>query len=196
MEKRKKANHRDADDETAEGSSTNTDCDQDSDVSFMKGTDEEIDTAEIDEEQWIEYMKRSTEKAVEKMKAATITCWMETHRRMKWRLAMSVASLQVERWTKKAAEWNPGLSTQYQKNRPVGRPKKKRWEDEINDFLKLEETAENKMKNNDTWIKVSKNGKNGKQWKVNMQRQQQQHLSKVRHSVKTLRKIQSDQHAT
>ena len=62
------ANHRDSDDETAEGSSTTTDCDQDSDVSFMKDSDEEIDTAEIEEEEWI-----------------------ETHRRMKWRLAMRIA---------------------------------------------------------------------------------------------------------
>ena len=32
-----------------EDSSSNTDCDQDSDVSFMSDTDEEIDTAEIEE---------------------------------------------------------------------------------------------------------------------------------------------------
>ena len=48
-----KANHRSSDGETAEGSSSNTDCDQDSDNSFTKGTDEEIDTAEIEEEEWI-----------------------------------------------------------------------------------------------------------------------------------------------
>ena len=34
-----KANHRSSDEETAEGSSSNTDCDQDSDISFMKDTD-------------------------------------------------------------------------------------------------------------------------------------------------------------
>ena len=37
---------------------------------------------------------------------------------------------------------------------------KKRWEDEINDFHKPEETEEtkgNETKNNDTWIKVAKN---------------------------------------
>ena len=37
---------------------------------------------------------------------------------------------------------------------------KKRWEDEINVFLKPEETEEtkgNEIKNNDTWIKVAKN---------------------------------------
>ena len=134
MEKRKKANHRDSDDETAEGSSTTTDCDQDSDVCFMKDSDDEIDTAEIEEEEWI-----------------------ETHRRMKWRLAMRIASLPDERWTKKAATWNPGLSTKYQTNRPVVRPKK-RWENEINEFLKpeTETTKGNEMKNNDTWIKVAK----------------------------------------
>ena len=62
-----KANHRDADAETAEGSSTNTDCDQDSDVSFMKDS---IDTVETEEVEWIEYMKRSKAIAIERMKAA------------------------------------------------------------------------------------------------------------------------------
>ena len=77
---------------------------------------------------------------------------------MKWRLAMRIASLPDERWTKKAAKWNPGLSIKYQTNRPVERPKK-RWEDEINEFLKPDETEStkgNEMKNNDTWIKVAK----------------------------------------
>ena len=43
--------------------------------------------------------------------------------------------------------------------RATGRPKK-RWEEEISDFLKAEgaeETNGNKIKNNDTWIKVAKN---------------------------------------
>ena len=56
------------------------------------------------------------------MEAATIPCWIETH--------------------------NPCLK--HQTNRPVERPKK-RWEDEINDFLKPEEIEE------------------GKQWKPNTQ---------------------------
>ena len=47
-----------SEDETVENNSSNTDCDQDSDVSVMNDTDEEIDTAEIEEEQWIEYMRR------------------------------------------------------------------------------------------------------------------------------------------
>ena len=113
-----KANHRSSDEETAEGGSSNTDCDQDSDISTP--------------------MKRLTQmKLVKKMglKTCTIPSWIETHRRMKFPLAMRIAPLPDERWAKKAAKWNPGFSTKDQTNRPVGRPKK-RWEDETNDFLK------------------------------------------------------------
>ena len=87
-----------------------------------------------------------------------IPCWIETHRRMKWRLAVRIASLPDKRWTKTTAKWNPVLGPKHQTNRPVERPKK-RWEDEINEFLKPEETEEtkgNETKNNDTWIKVAK----------------------------------------
>ena len=47
-------NHWSSEDETADGNSSNTDWDQDSDISFMKDTDEEIDTADIEEEDWID----------------------------------------------------------------------------------------------------------------------------------------------
>ena len=55
----------------------------------MKDSDEEIDTVEIEEE-------RTTAIAIERMKAAKIPCWIETHRRKKWRLAMRIASLPDE----------------------------------------------------------------------------------------------------
>ena len=63
----------------------------------MNDTDEEIDTAEIEEEDWIDYMKRSTDEAMERTKTAKIQCWIKTHRRMNWRLAMRIASLPEER---------------------------------------------------------------------------------------------------
>ena len=129
--------------ETQEGSSTDTDCDQDSEVCSAEDSDKDIDTAEIQQEDWIESMKRRTAAAEEEMRKAKIPCWNEMHRRMKWRLAMRIASLTKERWVRKAAEWNPGLSTQIKKCRAVGRPKK-RWEDEVNDFLKPEETEATK----------------------------------------------------
>ena len=53
---------------------------------------------------------------------------------------------------KESSKLEPRSQYRVPKNRPVGRPKK-RWEDEINDFLKpeeIEETKGNEMKNNDT----------------------------------------------
>ena len=42
-------------DESEDGQCSNTYKDQDSDLSFVNDTEEEIDTTEIEEEDWIEY---------------------------------------------------------------------------------------------------------------------------------------------
>ena len=47
-------------DGSEDGQSSNTHKDQDSDVSFENDTAEEIDTTEIEKEDWIEYTRRST----------------------------------------------------------------------------------------------------------------------------------------
>ena len=65
MEKKTKKTLGSSEDETEDGHSSNTNCDQDSDISFMNDTVEEIDTAVIEEEDWIEYMKRSADEAIE-----------------------------------------------------------------------------------------------------------------------------------
>ena len=44
---------------------------------FMNDTDEEVDTAEIEEGDWIEYMKRSTDEAMRQMRTAKIQCWIK-----------------------------------------------------------------------------------------------------------------------
>ena len=68
-------------DESEDGQSSNSHKVQDSDVSFENDSEEEIDTTEIEEEDWIEYMKRSTEDAMEKMAHAKIRCWNKTHKK-------------------------------------------------------------------------------------------------------------------
>ena len=147
-------------DENEDGQSSNTCYDQDSDISFKNDTDEEIDTTAIEEEEWIEYMKRSTDEAIEKMNNAKIRCWTQTHERMKSRLSLRIASLPSERWIVKAAEWNTELSSRYKTYRAVGRPRR-RWEDDINEFFKLEEieteiSTESDNKHNKSWIKAAK----------------------------------------
>ena len=118
-----KEQQRNSENEKEERSTSNTDCDQDSDVSFSEDIDEEIDNMETEEEDWIEYIKRSAREAREQMKKANIPCWIESHRMMKWRMAMRIASLPEERWSRKAAEWNPGLDSCIKTNRPVERPR-------------------------------------------------------------------------
>ena len=76
------------------------------------------------------------------MESAKIRCWNKTHKKMKWKLALRIATSPSDRWLRKAAEWNPELSSRYRTNRAIGR-QRKRWEDDINEFLKqgFEETG-------------------------------------------------------
>ena len=100
------------------------------------------------------------------MKTTKIQCWIKTRRRMKWRLAMRIASLPDEKWAVKAAQWNPELNTKYKTYRALEGPKR-RWEDKIDEFLKPEETKTTTgcdMKNNDTWIKVAKKRERWTTW--------------------------------
>ena len=75
--KKKKENNGNSEDETDDGNSSNAGRDQNSDISFMNETDEEIDSAEIEEEDWIEHMKTSTDEAMQRMKTAKIQCWIK-----------------------------------------------------------------------------------------------------------------------
>ena len=133
----------------------------DSEVSFEDDADEEMGTTAIEEE-WIEYIKRSIVDALDKTERAKIRCWNRTHKKMKWKLALRIATSPSERWLKKAAEWSPDLSSRYKTNRAIGRPRK-RWEDDINDFFKQvleEKESENPIESNNqtnkTWINIAK----------------------------------------
>ena len=93
------------------------------------------------------------------MENAKIRCWNKTHK-MKWRLALRIATSPRKRWPMKAAEWNPELSSKYRTNRAIGRPRK-RWEDDINAFLtqefeEIENPIESSNQTNKTWISIAK----------------------------------------
>ena len=150
------------DKETEEGSDQNSDKDQDSDVSFQEEIDEEIDATEK-EEDWIEYIKISTKEAEEHMEKYKIRCWIEIHRRLKWRMTRRIVSLPDKRWTRRVFDW-PGLDNSIRTRRQVGRPKR-RWEDDFNEFLKTDETqAKTKydLMNNNSWMMEAKKYK---EWK-------------------------------
>ena len=69
------------DEESGDGQSTKTHDDVDSEVTYEEDSDEEMDTIETEEEDWIEYMKRSTVDALDKMERAKIRCWNRTHKK-------------------------------------------------------------------------------------------------------------------
>ena len=60
---------------------------------------------------------------------------------------------------KKQHNGTPDVSTKYKTYRAVGRPRK-RWEDEINDFL-ISDAKNNVERNNNGWIKTAKDQKGG-----------------------------------
>ena len=68
-------------DESGDGQSTKSKDDVDSEVTLVEDTDEEMDTIEIEEEDWIEYIKRSTADVLDKMERAKIRCWNRTHKK-------------------------------------------------------------------------------------------------------------------
>ena len=84
------------DDESGDGLSTKSKDDVDSEVTFDEDSDKEMDTIEIEEEDWIEYIKRSTVDALDKMECAKIRCW-NTTQKMKWKLALRIATSPSER---------------------------------------------------------------------------------------------------
>ena len=153
------------DDKSGDDQSTNSEDDMDSGATFEEDSEKDIDTAEIEEEDWFDYIRRSTADAIDRMDHAKIRCWNKTHKKMKWKLALRIATSPSERWVKKAAEWNPEMSSKYRTSRAIGRPKK-RWEDDINDFLKqnhdetkMEETRERRIQNKNRWISTANDRK-------------------------------------
>ena len=88
-----------------------------------------------------------------------ITNWFETHKKLKWRKALRIATQSPDRWTRKAAVWNPGLVISTKTQRRAERPAS-RWEDDLNEFVKDEETEatqSNDLKNKNTLLIVAKN---------------------------------------
>ena len=69
------------DDESGDDQSTKTQDDVDSEVTFEDDPDQEMDAITIEEEEWIDYIKRSTVDALEKMEHAKIRCWNRTHKK-------------------------------------------------------------------------------------------------------------------
>ena len=90
------------DDESGDGQSTKSEDDLDSGVTFDEDFEKDIDTIEIEEEDWIDYIRRSTADAIDKMQLAKIRCWNRTQKKMKWKLTFENRNIFEWKMTKKS----------------------------------------------------------------------------------------------
>ena len=98
------------DNESGDDQSTKTQDDLDSEVTFEDDPDEEMDATTIEEEDWIDYIKRSTVDAFGKDGTCKDSMLEQDPQKMKLKLALRIVTSPSERWLKKAAEWCPDLS--------------------------------------------------------------------------------------
>ena len=98
------------------------------------GSNIEQDEAENCLEPWVDFIKRTTRDAEERLRHLDIEEWISIQRKRKWNFAQRVALQSSSRWTHIVAKWQPEL-TSIRTSRPQGHPKK-RWHDDIEKFLK------------------------------------------------------------
>ena len=106
-----------------------------SQTSSSETDSDELDDSESDgkeklqEETWLEWMRRCTHSAEEHLKKASIEDWVLAQRRRKWRLAGHTARREDHRWSETMLRWQPLRSFRAQ-----GRPCK-RWSDDLDSFF-------------------------------------------------------------
>ena len=91
----------------------------------MKTLKKTLTRLRLKKKDWFDYIRRSTADAIDRMDHAKIRCWNKTHKKMKWNLALRIATSPSERWVKKAAEWNPEMSSKYRTSRNDWKTKKR-----------------------------------------------------------------------
>ena len=148
------------DDEMSEATqkedSRNDEYDQDSSISFENGT--EITSNQEDKsEDWIEYIERGAREADEKMLTHNITNWIETQKKLKWRQALRIATMD-----QKSRRVEPRT---YPFDKIPKKSRAKRWEDDLKESVKIQKLRQHKAM---TWkttihgLPLQKRSVNGK----------------------------------
>ena len=101
-------------------------CEEDT-VSDASTCDE--DSKEQELEEWIAWMKRSTQTVETTCRKIGMEDWVTQQQKRKWRLAGHTARRDDERWSTKVLNWTP--VGKRDRRRP-----NKRWADDLNDFFK------------------------------------------------------------
>ena len=92
-------------------------------------------------ESWVDWIKRTTHETEQLIQSLGIEDWVFQQRRRKWRWVQRVA-LDKDKWTYKAALWEPSLNPQSKAGRKQARPRR-RWTDDINEHITNMSNKEN-----------------------------------------------------
>ena len=104
-----------------------------SDGEIAEPDDGKDQAAENDKiEDWVSWIKRTTQMAETHMQRARVEDWIAGQRRRKWRLAGRAVAATDNRWTQKVLNWQIDVSC-----RRRGRPPT-RWEDDVAAFVATE----------------------------------------------------------
>ena len=102
----------------------------DSSSEYAEPADEPTDgTEKMEEESWVEWIKRCMHAAELHLRRASIDDWVAAQRRRKWRLAGHTARRDDDRWSEALLGWEPPCS-----NWGRGHPCK-RWTNDLDSFF-------------------------------------------------------------
>jgi hypothetical protein len=88
----------------------------------------DVSSGECEIESWVDWVKRTTREAEQRMDGLGIESWIGQSRRLKWRFAGKMARGSQDKWSYKILNWMPELDAK--SSRSQGRPRT-RWEDAI-----------------------------------------------------------------
>ena len=92
-------------------------------------------------EPWPEFIQRATRAVEAQLAKLKIDEWTTYYLRRKWLWARRIAQQNNNRWSKIVTQWNPQSTNHQQARRAQSRPCK-RWDDDINAFLRHHNNSE------------------------------------------------------
>ena len=110
-------------------------------------------------EPWPDFLKRTAETIDDQLEKAGLLLWTTRRQRRKWKWAHHLLTDDRNKWSNVATIWQPLLHSSCPRARKQARPKK-RWETEVEEFLKekfLDEGRQWKdlLKDTNWWTKSS-----------------------------------------
>ena len=73
------------------------------------GGDERHVDANTELEPWVDWVRRVTHEAEERLKTLAIKDWITTYLKYKWEWSQKITEMDFERWAYVVAAWEPGL---------------------------------------------------------------------------------------